>query len=151
MLTIVNATANDGDILARFQEEMALESENLRLDPIALRKGVKAIFDDPAKGFYLLAKEDANIVGCLLVTSEWSEWRNKTVYWIQSVYVVPEARRKGVFRKMYEEVKNRVSKNENLGGIRLYVDKSNTRAQEVYRKIGMNDQHYSYFEWMKDF
>lgn len=151
MLTIVNATENDREILARFQEEMALESENLKLDPVELRKGVKAIFDDSAKGFYLLAKEDDNPVGCLLVTSEWSEWRNKTVYWIQSVYVVPEARCEGVFRKMYEEVKKRVSENENLGGIRLYVDKSNVRAQEVYRKIGMNDQHYLYFEWMKDF
>lgn len=151
MLVIINATEKDQEILAQFQEKMALETEALKLNSVELRQGIKAIFDDPAKGFYLIAKDDEKPLGCLLLTPEWSEWRNKTVYWIQSVYIIPEARQKGVFKKMYEEVKARVSENENLAGIRLYVDKSNIKAQEVYRKIGMSDHHYSYFEWMKDF
>ena len=84
-----------------------------------------------------------------MITYEWSDWRNGNVYWIQSVYVLPEYRGKGVFKEMYLHIKLSVKETPGLSGIRLYVDKHNHRAQKVYNKIGMDGSHYQLFEWMK--
>ena len=112
-------------------------------------KGVNAVFEDTAKGFYIVGKTNDNRVSCLMITKEWSDWRNAWVWWIQSVYVKPEFRKSGIFGMMYDYIKDLVMENTSVPGIRLYVDKTNTRAQEVYRRVGMNGEHYSTFEWMK--
>jgi GNAT superfamily N-acetyltransferase len=129
---------------------MAFETENgLKLDPPTVQLGVTAVMDDPSKGKYWLAEVDGKVVGCLLTVPEWSDWRNGTVLWIHSVYVHPDFRKHGVFKALYHHLKDMVSTSPDLRGLRLYVDKTNTRAQAVYKSLGMNDEHYSLFEWMK--
>ena len=132
-----------------FQVRMARESEDFHLDSEVVEKGIKMQIHSPKTGRYLLALDEENLVGMLLTLYEWSDWRCKNVMWIHSVYVLPEARGQKVFKRMYEFLKDEVREDENLAGLRLYVDKTNTNAQEVYKKIGMNDEHYSLFEWMK--
>ena len=97
----------------------------------------------------MLFRSAGVVVASLLITPEWSDWRNKTILWIQSVYVVPSYREKGVFKAVYNHILNLVSKDPAIGGIRLYVDKTNQRAQQVYARMGMNGEHYQVFEWMK--
>jgi ribosomal protein S18 acetylase RimI-like enzyme len=148
---IRNASPADIETIAQFQVEMALETENLKLDLTVLRKGVKAVIDDESKGSYYACEVNGQIVASLLITYEWSDWRNALVYWLQSVYVVKEYRRQGIFNQMYEFIKSLVINDPGVAGIRLYVDKSNTRALNVYEKSGMNGNHYVTFEWMKTF
>lgn len=138
-------------IIMNFQLMMALETEKIKLDPFVTLKGVEAVFDDPSKGFYLLATIGDDVVGSLMITYEWSDWRNRTIYWIQSVFVKPEFRKLGVYSQMYEFLKESIQYETAVGGIRLYVDRSNTGAQAVYARMGMNGEHYQVFEWMKDF
>jgi ribosomal protein S18 acetylase RimI-like enzyme len=145
------ATIDDIETIAGFQIKMAIETENLQLDIGTVEKGVKAVFDNPGFGQYFVAENDGEIIASLLTTFEWSDWRNASVWWLQSVYVIPEFRQKGIFRKMYHYVKSLVQNDENVGGIRLYVDRTNTRAQQVYKAAGMNGEHYRVFEWMKNF
>ena len=140
----------DASAIAAFQVEMARETEEIELDIMTVMAGVSAVFDDPAKGNYYVAQSDQKIVASLLITFEWSDWRNGTVWWIQSVYVSPEFRNQGVFRLLYEYVKDLVNGNEDLKGIRLYVDKSNGTAQKVYGHLGMDSQHYQLYEWLKE-
>lgn len=140
---------DDVSFLVECQLKMALETEELTLDQATVTKGVEAVFADPAKGFYIVGKTDDKQVSCLMITKEWSDWRNAWVWWIQSVYVDPDFRKAGIFGMMYDYIKNLVIGNPNVSGIRLYVDKTNNRAQEVYRRVGMNGNHYSTFEWMK--
>ena len=135
--------------LVRFQEEMALETEGLTLDHAILQEGVKAVFKDEKKGDYYLAIEDNTIAASLLITYEWSDWRNGWIYWIQSVYVLPAYRGKGIYKKMYGHLKELVDNDEKLLGLRLYVEKNNTNAQKVYAKLGMDGEHYQMFEWFK--
>ncbi len=135
--------------IVEFQIAMAMETENLRLDRNLVEKGVKAVFDDVAKGKYYVAQDDDKLIASLMITYEWSDWRNGNVYWIQSVYVLPEYRGKGVFKEMYLHIKDSVKNTPGLSGIRLYVDRNNHRAQKVYNKIGMDGSHYQLFEWMK--
>lgn len=148
-MIIRNATIKDVSIIAGFQQRMAGETENLSLDEIILIKGVTKLFQDPSKGFYLVAIEDDAIVASMLLTPEWSDWRNSLYLWIQSLYVLPEYRRKGVFRKMYEHVKQIVLDSEAYAGLKLYVDQNNVSAQEVYKQVGMEASHYNLFEWSK--
>jgi len=150
MVHIRPATEDDAEVIAAFQLEMALETENLTLNTDIVEQGVLQVFRNPAKGKYLVACFDEVIAGSLLLTYEWSDWRNKTVVWIQSVYVRPEYRRKGVFLKMYTTVKQMITDDSTFAGIRLYVDRTNKQAQEVYQKCGMNGNHYQLFEWMKE-
>lgn len=143
--------AQEADIntIANFQQAMAKETENLELDDKILKKGVTAVFKDSTKGEYYIAEDSENntIVASLLTTYEWSDWRNSTVIWIQSVYVKTEYRKNGIFKKMYRLIYEKWQKNKDLySGIRLYVDKSNTNAMNVYSKIGMNGEHYQVFE-----
>ncbi|HXH76438.1 MAG TPA: GNAT family N-acetyltransferase [Bacteriovoracaceae bacterium] len=139
----------DIDAIADFQIKMALETENMNLVPEIVGKGVSAIFDDPSKGKYWLAEINGEVAGCLLTVPEWSDWRNGTVLWIHSVYVRPEDRKKGVYKKLYQHLKTMVEDSKELRGLRLYVDKSNTKAQQVYEVLGMSQEHYFMYEWLK--
>jgi ribosomal protein S18 acetylase RimI-like enzyme len=134
--------------IVSFQQKMAMETESLELDTDILNKGVQAVFDDSAKGTYYVAVENDNIIGSLMITYEWSDWRNGQVYWIQSVYVLPEHRGKGVYKQMYLHLKEQVEKTPGIRGLRLYVEKDNVNAQKVYSKLGMDGEHYKMFEWM---
>lgn len=149
MLKIRNAELKDMETVAVFQIKMALETENVHLDRDTVLSGVEAVLTDPAKGRYIVAEEDGQIGASLLITYEWSDWRNGVVWWLQSLYVQPEWRRKGVFRAMFQFIKEMVECDAHIKGIRLYVDKTNTVAQETYRSLGMNGEHYKVFEWMK--
>lgn len=139
----------DVQTIADFQVEMAMETENLKLDPSTVEKGVTSVLDDPSKGKYWLAEMNGDVVGCLLTVPEWSDWRNGTVLWIHSVYVIPGQRKSGVYRKLYTHLKKMVEESKDLRGLRLYVDKTNERAQKVYEVLGMNGEHYHLYEWLK--
>jgi GNAT superfamily N-acetyltransferase len=139
----------DIQTIADFQVKMAFETENMKLDPPTVIKGVTAVLDDPSKGKYWLAELNGKVVGSLLTIPEWSDWRNGTVLWIHSVYVPPENRKFGVFKKLYSHLKTMVETSPELRGLRLYVDKTNQPAQKVYEALGMNGEHYHLFEWMK--
>ncbi|HBB91222.1 MAG: GNAT family N-acetyltransferase [Bacteroidetes bacterium GWF2_49_14] len=149
MIEIRKADASDAAVIAAFQLAMALETENLVLDAVTVHRGVHAVFDDEGKGFYLVAVDSERIVASLMITFEWSDWRNRTVWWIQSLYVIPEMRRKGIYRQMYAWLRQQVDSNDSIGGIRLYVDKSNLPAQKVYEELGMDGEHYRFYEDMK--
>ncbi len=148
-MIVREAKSNEFSIIADFQIKMAHETERISLDAGKVEAGVQAVFDDPSKGTYYVAKDKGQVIACMLTTYEWSDWRNRTVLWIQSLYVVPAYRKQGVFKAMYENVKSMVNQSDKFGGIRLYVDKTNVNAQKVYDAIGMNGEHYQVFEWMK--
>ena len=143
------ARPEDAATIVDFQVRMAIETEGLELDLPTVRLGVQAVFDDPAKGRYWVAESGGRIVGSLLTTYEWSDWRDGTVLWIQSVYVPLELRGSGIYRRLYESLRERVLASPDLRGIRLYVDRRNTAAQRVYERLGMSREHYEMFEWMK--
>ena len=139
----------DVETIAAYQVEMAWETEKMKLDLPTVLKGVQAVIDDPAKGKYWVAEVNGLVVGCLLTVPEWSDWRNATVLWVHSVYVAPSARGAGLYKALYTHVQELVRKSGgSLRGIRLYVDKTNTEAQKVYEKLGMNGEHYTLYEWM---
>lgn len=146
-MVIRHAERSDSAAIAEWNAAMAWETEQKRLDPAVLNRGVMAVFDEPRRGFYLVAERDGRAVGCLMVTYEWSDWRNGDFWWIQSVYVVPEARRGGVFRELYADVARR-AKEVGAVGIRLYVETENHRAQSTYRELGMERCHYFMYEQM---
>jgi len=143
------ATEDDRFLIADFQVKMAKETENINLDIETVNNGVMSVFQDSHKGKYLVAENDGKVIASLLLTYEWSDWRNSVVLWIQSVFVIPGMRGKGVFKSLYTFVKKIASDDNTVSGIRLYVDKSNHNAMKVYNKVGMNGEHYSVFEWMK--
>lgn len=128
---------------------MAQETEGLALDAAKLEAGVRAVLSGAAPGAYFVIEEAGRVLAQLMITYEWSDWRNGTVWWIQSVYVVPEARGRGLYRTLYEAVLER-AKAADAVGVRLYVDTRNTPAQAVYSKLGMNGDHYRVFEAMLD-
>jgi len=150
-MLIKKAIAADIETIVAFQKAMAMETENLQLDGETVRKGVKAVLDDQSKGCYYVCEVKGKVVASLLITYEWSDWRNATVYWLQSVYVKQEFRRQGIFNSMYNFIRDQVNTNPDVVGIRLYVDKSNRRALNVYENAGMNGAHYATYEWMKTF
>ena len=144
------ATPSDLEILVEFNSAMALETEGKNLDPAALHAGVAAVLEDGLKGFYLVAEFRpefrGNPVGQLLVTSEWSDWRNAYYWWIQSVYVMPEHRRHGVYRALDQQVRLQARLRGDVCGVRLYVDRQNHGAQKVYSSLGMVPSHYDMYE-----
>lgn len=147
---IREARPSDATLIRDFQLEMAIESENLRLDPEVCLRGVKRIFDEPSLGYYLVfERPGSGIVGCTLVQKEWSDWRARMVLWIHSLYVKPEFRGQGLYRAAYRLLQERVKNDAELGGLRLYVDQKNLGAIAVYEKLGMTRDHYSLYEWMK--
>lgn len=148
-MKVREATASDIDSIVHFQLEMASETENIVLDEATVKTGVSAVLADVSKGRYYVAEINGEVVSSLLTTYEWSDWRNGTVLWIQSVYVIPGSRRKGVYRSMYAHIKKLVSENGDFNGIRLYADKNNLPAQKTYKNLGMSADHYVTFEWLK--
>lgn len=144
-----SAQPADHPVIVDFQVAMARETEDVALDREICARGVAAVLADPSLGRYYIAEKDGRVVGSLLLTYEWSDWRNGTVWWIQSVYVVPEMRGQRVYAGLYEHVKTLAQADDSIRGIRLYVDRRNTRAQQVYTRLGMNGEHYQVFEWMK--
>ncbi len=145
-------TATDADVptLAAFNVAMARETEDKALDPDTVRAGVQALLDDPTRGFYLVAERDGEVVGSLMITTEWSDWRNGDFWWVQSVYVRPEARRQGVYSALYAQVKARAAEKTHppVCGIRLYVERTNTAARQAYRALGMVETGYRLYEEM---
>jgi GNAT superfamily N-acetyltransferase len=125
---------------------MALETEGRTLDPAILRAGVDAVFTDPARGFYLIAELDGQPAGQLMITYEWSDWRNAVFWWIQSVYTIPELRSRGVFKALYSRVDAMARDSGGVCGLRLYVESHNQCAQGAYRRCGMNEAIYRMFE-----
>jgi GNAT superfamily N-acetyltransferase len=150
LMTIREATVHDIPKLLEFQTQMAAETEGIALDEKTLRLGLHNLLADPAKGKYYVAEENGVLLGCLMTTYEWSDWRNGQVIWIQSVYVAQPYRARGTFSNLYRWVQQMVNNDPNLRGIRLYVDKRNLRAQQIYEKLGMNGEHYQMYEWMKE-
>lgn len=144
---IRKAVPEDAPAIARFNIAMAMETESKTLKPEEIEPGVRGLFDKPEYGFYLVAETEAGgVAGSLMITFEWSDWRNGVIWWIQSVYVMPEHRRKGVYRAMYSHVKTLASRQADVCGIRLYVEKENRTAQRTYSTLGMEETHYRVFE-----
>jgi len=149
MVEVRRATRADIPIIVEFQKKMALETEDVNLENSIIKNGVIAVFDDPNKGFYIVAHEDEKIIASLMMTPEWSDWRNGYFLWIQSLYVDSSFRNNGVFTRMYSYVKDLIVASDDFCGVRLYVEVNNILAQEVYSKVGMNQDHYKMFEWSK--
>lgn len=147
MITIRKATPDDATAIISFQQAMALETEGMELKTDLITRGVRAVFDDPTRGHYYVAEDQGMVVASLMITFEWSDWRNANIWWFQSVYVIPDYRRKGIFRLMYEQVKKE-GLEQGIAGLRLYVESENVRAQKTYEAMGMNGSHYRTFEWM---
>ncbi len=148
-MQIRKGNIKDAARIIDFQQKMAKETEDLELDNNTITQGVHAVFEDASKGTYYVAEDDGKVIASLMTTYEWSDWRNGCVLWIQSVYVLPEYRQKGIYKQMYEHLKQMVLKSDKYLGLRLYVDLTNERAQKVYTKLGMNGEHYKLFEWFK--
>jgi GNAT superfamily N-acetyltransferase len=145
-IKIRQGNAGDVNALVEFNQAMALETEGKKLDSKTLAKGVAAVFGDTDKGFYVVAEDElGDIVGSLLIVYEWSDWRNAWFWWITSVYVTPALRGEGIYRSLYEHVKEIARNNGNVHGFRLYVDLENTDAQKVYEKVGMFASNYMLF------
>jgi ribosomal protein S18 acetylase RimI-like enzyme len=149
MITIRKAKPEDAPVIIDFQQKMAWETEQLTLINEKISKGVFGVFEDPSRGKYYVAESTGIIVASLLITYEWSDWRNTNVWWFQSVYVLPEFRRTGVFRKMYSFIKDEADKNK-VAGLRLYVESNNVNAQKTYKALGMCSEHYTMYEWLKE-
>ena len=149
MIEIRKGRLSDLERIVELQLRMAQETEGLGLDRDVVSRGVHGVFQEPARGTYWVAEEKGELLGMLLAIPEWSDWRNGTVLWIHSLYVIPEARRRGVFKKLYLNLKKQVEQSPELMGLRLYVDKTNKPAQEVYERLGMSKEHYELYEWLK--
>jgi len=149
MLTIRKAIPEDASAIIDFQQKMAWETEQMTLELDLITRGVNAVFTNPSLGQYWVAEVEAKVVASLLITNEWSDWRNANVWWFQSVYVMPAYRRAGIFRSMYFNIRNEADK-QGVAGLRLYVETNNLRAQKTYEALGMKSEHYTMFEWMKE-
>jgi GNAT superfamily N-acetyltransferase len=148
MILIRKAKPSDTPSIIDFQLKMAWETEKMKLVPEIVTKGVDAVFHDQSRGQYYVAESDGKVVASLLITYEWSDWRNCSVWWFQSVYVVLEFRRQGVFRKMYSHIRE-LAEEQDIAGLRLYVETKNSRAQKTYEALGMSSEHYAFYEWMR--
>jgi ribosomal protein S18 acetylase RimI-like enzyme len=146
-MTVLIRAATSADVadLVAWNTAMAWETERKTLDPGRLRRGVEGVLEQPARGFYLIAAIAGEAAGGLLVTREWSDWRCGDFWWIQSVYVLPAARRRGVFRALHAAVEER-AREAGAVGLRLYVETENTRAQATYEGLGMERCHYFMYE-----
>lgn len=143
---IRHATHDDRDDLVRFQIAMAQESEDKGLDAAQLARGIAHLLNQPTEGFYLVAQINASNVGALMVTYEWSDWRDGRFWWIQSVYVDVKFRRRGVYSALHHYVRSAAKADLEACGIRLYVERENQAAQSTYRALGMLETRYRLFE-----
>ena len=142
------AKKDDAPALVEFNQAMALETEGKRLETNILQSGVEAVFDDDKKGFYVVAESENKIIGGLMITFEWSDWRDTWFWWIQSVYILPEGRGRKIYSRLYDFVKEKARARGDVCGIRLYVEKENEHAQKVYEKVGMEKSYYLMYEEM---
>jgi ribosomal protein S18 acetylase RimI-like enzyme len=149
-IRIRRARPADRRVIAEFNSRMAEETEHWHLDTSVLSRGVNALLRDTSKGVYFVAEVNRTVVGQLMITYEWSDWRNGNFWWIQSVYVRKEFRQQGVFRSLYEHVEALAKKRKNVCGLRLYVERQNERAQETYKNVGMNRSVYELYEKVFD-
>ena len=149
MITIRKAIPEDAPIIIDFQQKMAWETEHMTLSPDLVTKGVNAVFNNSSHGQYWVAEENGVVITSLLITYEWSDWRNANVWWFQSVYVLPEYRRTGVFRKMYSFIREEADKSK-VAGLRLYVESNNLNARKTYEALGMSSGHYKLYEWLRE-
>ena len=145
-MKIRKARTADAAVIAAFNQNIAWETEKLRLDSLTVRRGVRALLKDAAKGIYFVAEQDDAIIGQLLITYEWSDWRNGNFWWIQSVYVADEFRQSGVFRALFAHIEKLARSRRDVCGLRLYVEKNNRRAQRAYQRLGMKHTHYEIYE-----
>jgi len=145
-MKIRKARPADAAVIAAFNRNLALETEELRLNAAMVGRGVRALLKDAAKGTYFVAERGGVIVGQLLITYEWSDWRNGYFWWIQSVYVAADSRRDGVFRGLFRHVEKLARSRRDVCGLRLYVEKSNHRAHTTYERLGMKHTHYEIYE-----
>jgi len=145
-IVVRQATLDDSMILSQFNMSMAEETEGRQLDQTTVNAGVKQLFRDSRQGFYLMAEVGGSARGSLMITYEWSDWRNGLFWWIQSVYVVPAARRSGVFTALYQYVKKMAQDDNAACGLRLYMEKDNLAARAVYMAMGMDTTPYQVFE-----
>lgn len=145
-ITIRIAKMEDVKDLVEFNQAMALETEGKTLTAQVLKNGVEAVFRDQHKGFYAVAESGGKIVGGLMITYEWSDWRNKWFWWIQSVYILPDFRGKRIYSKLYAFVKTLAKDRRDISGFRLYVEKENANARKVYEKLGMKASYYLMYE-----
>eukprot|EP00923_Selenidium_pygospionis_P026643 GHVN01047727.1.p2 GENE.GHVN01047727.1~~GHVN01047727.1.p2 ORF type:complete len:156 (-),score=25.07 GHVN01047727.1:1653-2120(-) len=146
-IDIIQADLSSLDYLVQANIDLALETEGLTLDRDTVILGTRAVLDDTTKGVYLLAVHKGETIGSMLITKEWSDWRNNNNAWIQSLFVQQPYRSQGVFKQLFKEVERQCA----LGvysGVRLYADKKNEKAIKVYQDFGMNDEHYIFFEKM---
>ena len=144
-LVIRPATIADEDVIVRFNAGLAWESEAKKLQESVLRRGIRALLTDPHKGFYTVAESAGVVVGQILLTYEFSDWRNGWYWWIQSVYVDASARRKGVFRALFEHLKSKAQADPTVIGLRLYMEDGNDRARATYLEVGMEPEPYRLF------
>ena len=144
-ITVRSARPADRDALVAWNQAMAMETEGRQLAAQTLSAGVQAVLDDPGKGFYLIAERDGQALGGLLITFEWSDWRNARMWWIQSVYVAQQARGQGVFRALFDAVREQAVA-EGIAVLRLYVERDNRVARQVYEARGMHSSGYRMYE-----
>lgn len=145
LITIRPAQPTDAETLAAYNVAMARETESLALDPATVLAGVRAALSDPSKGRYFVADTGDRVVGQLMIFPEWSDWRNGEIWWIASVYTHPDFRGKGVFKSLYRFVRQ-LARTEHAIGLRLYVEKENSPAQQTYMRLGMSKTHYDVME-----
>jgi len=148
-MNIRRAVPSDNKALAEFNTNMARETEGIELIPSVIGSGVKAMIENPQMGFYLVVEDEGKIQASLMVTTEWSDWRNGLFWWIQSVYVNRQYRRQGLYRKLYEHVKSLAEAENHVCGFRLYVEHDNHIAQNTYRTLGMDETSYKMYEELK--
>ena len=149
MFSVRRANIDDLQLIVDFQIKMAVESEGVDLEEATINSGVGAVLKGEVTAEYWLVESEDGPVGMMMTLPEWSDWRNGVVIWIHSVYVRPDYRKKGAFSTLFEHLKNQVSESSELVGLRLYVDKGNHSAQQVYKRLGMSAEHYDIYEFMK--
>ncbi|HEV3143238.1 MAG TPA: GNAT family N-acetyltransferase [Gemmataceae bacterium] len=140
------ATISDAETIGEFNRRLAEESEDVKLDPAVLGPGVRAVLADSAKGRYFVAEENGTVIGQLMITYEWSDWRNGWIWWLQSVYVRADARGRGVFRSLFEYALEQAKREKNVVLARLYVEKDNRAAQATYLRLGFKEMHFHLYE-----
>ena len=148
-MIIRRASNADAPALSQFNQNMAFETEGIKLIPEVIDAGVKTMIENPQMGFYLVAEDQGTIAAALMTTTEWSDWRNGLFWWIQSVYVLPDYRRQGLYRKLYDEVQSLAENEPGVCGFRLYVEHDNVVAQQTYRALGMEETNYKLYEELK--
>ena len=145
-MKIRKARPSDAAIIAAFNRRLAWETERIRLNPRTVARGVRALLRNPAKGIYFVAEQDRAVIGQLMITYEWSDWRDGNIWWIQSVYVASGFRQQGVFRALFKHVEKLGRARREVCGLRLYVEKHNRRAHRAYARQGMKRTRYEIYE-----